>query len=85
MTNKEFCKRLRKAKKIARGIYATHRRPYCIIWACRAAELDNSLDYEFVDYDNDKSSIGWVENHTKSFADIARVFNESIRALGEKP
>ena len=84
MTNKEFCKRLRIAKKIAVKNYP---REACIALACDRAGIawwktSHACNAEI---EGAYNTYEWVHDHAKSTADIARVFDESIRALGEKP
>ena len=83
MTNKEFCARLRKAKKLA--VQHEHYQ-WTILDACAATNLvlgiiaifDEGGPYE-------GRSVDWVYHEAKSSDDIAAVFNNSIRALGEEP
>lgn len=86
MTNKEFCKRLREAKEIACAIYAKNAHDLCIARACMIAGLSWYANCTFdKDGEYDSLSNWWVTLNARSTADIARVFDESIRALGEKP
>ena len=83
MTNKEFCARLRKAKKLAvrSGYY-----PCVISDACASANLALGRVAIFDEgglYENWLS--GWVYHETTSLDDIAAVFDNSIRNLGEEP
>ena len=77
LTNKEFCARLRKAKKLAVRDY-----PYflCIYDACKEAKIPL---YKRAFFDVG-SSTHWVLG-AKSKEDIAAVFDNSIRNLGEEP
>ena len=65
MTNKEFCARLRKAKKLAMDSYPTR---WCIYKAGKVAIFDEGGFWE-----------SWYKK------DIADVFDNSIRNLGEEP
>ena len=84
MTNKEFCARLRKAKKLAVGIY--YQLEWGIYYACDDVGIYFEINATF-----DKSgtwenrSRSWCFEVAKSKDDIAEVFNASIRNLGEKP
>ena len=83
MTNKEFCARLRKAKKLAVRDY-----PYagCIYTACRAVGIHFEINSTFGNRRSwNKQPVSWVYSRANSKDDIARVFDESIRALGEEP
>lgn len=78
MTNKEFCARLRKAKKLAVSLYPKHS---CIFYACLKAKIP----LHKVAFFDVGSTIDWVRFGAKSPADIAAVFDNSIRNLSEKP
>ena len=85
MTNKEFIRRLRLAKVEALRLWPDY---FCIFKAIRGVFGVNSWGEigSFGDgtiWDNDSS--GWTSYHAKSPADIARVFDESIKNLGGKP
>ena len=83
MTNKEFCARLRKAKKLAAKNWHYQ---WTIYDACAAAGIsygDVAIFDEGGLYEN--RSVEWVYREAKSKNDIAKVFDASIRALGEKP
>ena len=83
MTNKEFCARLRKAKKLAAK--DSHYQ-WTIFDACDAAGISLRGDAIFDKggfYEN--QSVNWVQYEAKSKDHIAAVFDNSIRALGEKP
>jgi len=81
ISNKQFCARLRRAKKLAVLLYLD---PYCIFYGCLVcgiflgsdAIFDKGGDWEYW-------SDGWAQG--RSCADIAAVFDNSIRALGEEP
>ena len=83
MTNKEFCSCLRVAKKLAKQ--GNHYQ-WAILDACEAAGIslrgiaifDKGGLYE-------NQSVNWVRYEAKSPSDIAKVFDASIRALGEEP
>lgn len=83
ISNKQFCARLRKAKKTAVRLYPHH---WCIYNACRSANVNLGIVAIF-----DKHGVwqhlssNWVISKAKSPADIAAVFDNSIRALGEEP
>ena len=82
MTNKQFCARLRKAKKLAVRRYPS---PWCIYDASKEAEIalgTNAIFDKGGDWQHMSNS--WVRK-AKSKSDIARVFDNSIRNLGEEP
>ena len=81
MTNKKFCARLRRAKKQAVLLYI-HRNP--IFYGCLACGItlgSNAIFDKGGDWES--WSDGWVEG--RSCDDIAAVFDNSIRNLGEEP
>ena len=83
MTNKEFCARLRKAKKLAmkHGHYQ-----WTILDACAAINLDLGIIAIFDEGGPYESrSVDWVYHEANSKDDIAAVFDNSIRNLGEEP
>ena len=82
MTNKEFCARLRKAKKLAVHLYPS---PWCIYHGCNSAGLGLGKCSIFDSYEWVGMSSLWVGWNAKSKDDIAAVFDNSIRALGEEP
>lgn len=83
LTNKQFCAQLRKAKVIAMREYPSQ---WCISNACREAGIQISTVSTF-----DKGgkwqnvSFIWVRYIAKSKEDIAALFDNSIRDLGEEP
>jgi len=83
MTNKQFCARLRDAKKIAVYLYP---QDWCIYDACKILEITLGRHAIF-----DKRGVwqhrskDWVCRKAKSSDDISAVFDNSIRALGEEP
>jgi len=79
VTNAEFIVRLRKAKKIAMKLYPDE---FCILTACQS-EFNFALTWNrscaFVwPTGQQTTSMCWVEDHCKSPADIALVFDNSI-------
>lgn len=82
MTNKEFCACLRKAKKLAVRRYPNS---WCIYDGCDKAGLILGADAIFDSCEMLRMSSSWVRWDAKSKGDIARVFDNSIRALGEEP
>lgn len=85
MTNKEFIRRLRKAKVEALRLWPDE---MCILNGVREAFGCHDW-YEIGSFgagtEFEGASSFWVCDHAKSPADIARVFDESIKALGGKP
>ena len=83
LTNEQFCARLRKAKKIALRNYPNF---WCIADACNSARI---LLGKVAIFDEDgvwsQWSSGWVYGIANSSDDIAAVFDNSIRDLGEEP
>jgi hypothetical protein len=91
LSNKEFCKRLRKAKPLAVSYFRKNHASskYCIHDACARSGLffntvraQENCTFTHPDY---RVSSYWVFGHAENVKDIQRVFNESIKALGEKP
>jgi len=81
ISNKEFCARLRKAKKMAVQLYPD---PGCIFYgglACGISLGSNAIFDKGGDWES--WSDGWVEG--RSCDDIVAVFDNSIRNLGEEP
>lgn len=84
MTNKEFIRRLRKAKVEALRLWPDS---FCIF---RALDRNNLLLHDICMFFipgkiGSQSSRNWVREYAKSPDDIAHVFDESIKALGGKP
>jgi hypothetical protein len=91
LSNKEFCKRLRKARDIAVKFSNPDRRlfEHVIADSCWHAHLTFAMyspirnciffhpDYVY--------SCEWVNAKAETIEDIVKVFNDSILALGEKP
>ena len=82
MTNKEFCARLRKAKKIAVRRYPSS---WCIYYACNDAGIALGLVAIFDEGGDWQMSNSWVALKAAHRSDIAAVFDNSIRSLGEEP
>ena len=82
MTNKEFCARLRKAKKLAVRRYPNS---WCIYDGCYKAGLILGVDAIFEFDEGSNTSSFWVQRVARSKKDIAAVFDNSIRNLGEEP
>ena len=86
MTNKEFCKRLRKAKWLACVYYIDTGSVFSILDACNKVDLEIGQKAVFdLGGKYEQDSCVWVCEQAKSYKDIMRVFDESIRALGEEP
>ena len=90
MSTKEFCKRLRLAKAQAVRRFDDGTRlgiQYCIFWGCSAEGLflDSIKKNAVFSHPSNCYSHEWVRDNVKTTADIARVFDESIVALGEQP
>jgi len=81
MTNKQFCARLRRAKKIAMKYYPSLA---CINIGCADAGI-RWVGIANAQIMGNKPMWCWVEDHAKSKKDIAAVFDNSIKNLGEEP
>lgn len=90
LSNKEFCARLRKAKLRAVSLFRVRNSSnvYCIYDACEENGLffnltvGSNCTFTHPDY---RVSSYWVFDRAENVKDIRRVFNMSIKALGEKP
>jgi hypothetical protein len=83
MTNNEFCARLRKAKPITMKFYKMEG---CFYLGCDSENIilgSNAIFGEGTEYE--RRSARWVRECKPTKADIARVFDESIKALGGEP
>ena len=91
LSTKEFCARLRKAKIEAVQLFNADMRfssRYCISIACTGENLVIMKWYDqnaFFSHPAFRYSNEWVRDCAKTPADIARVFDASIIALGEQP
>ena len=82
MTNKEFIRRLKKARKLALTRYKDYLR---IMNACSRADLEWGVTAVFGDDDIFDKSSYWLVCHGNTDENVRAVFDNSIKALGGKP
>lgn len=86
MTNKEFIRRLKKARKLALTKYKDYLR---IVYACSSADLEWGVTAVFGDDVGDDdffdNSSYWLVCHGNTDENVRAVFDNSIKALGGKP